>query len=447
MARRVIRKIKYKITPIILSIIMLFTITLTSGVFSPSPARALVGEALVPAIINAFTSAMGVSISYGNDSAANREYLTRSMVNDFRTFVSSLSQTVKDEYGYLTTDTPESYIARQTEIIQNNQDKWYIKLARGASAFLNLFGLSIITPLETLLNSSSASAPIVYATETGIFYDDGTPLIIKQGAAAPSPSQWSSYSVHQFDVTYTLDNGNKYFMTPAAGSGNIRYYLTLNDGTQIRSSNAISSVATDYGYIVQSSSNLGSTDWYFAFKTSTTGATASLFSTGIPWNQFFTESQLSVDIWKNGTMYIDGMDIPNDDTEDGYISIPDVVGLREGMTDSEINDAIIEYSPSATNEGTDAYEYTKADAIPEDIPTNPDISTYELPLIGINFPANWSLNLHGIWYYVRQWIASIASFVGWIFSVYSNLPYAMVVPIYATAVIVIVLGIYKRFFM
>lgn len=52
-----------------------------------------------------------------------------------------------------------------------------------------------------------------------------------------------------------------------------------------------------------------------------------------------------------------------------------------------------------------------------------------------------------IWHYVVSWVGSIGAFLGMLFTVWSGLPYAMVVPIYATAVIVIVIGMYRRFFM
>lgn len=57
------------------------------------------------------------------------------------------------------------------------------------------------------------------------------------------------------------------------------------------------------------------------------------------------------------------------------------------------------------------------------------------------------VSLFGIWHYVVDWVHSLGSFAGTVFSIWSSLPYAMVLPVYASAVVVIVLGMYRRFFM
>lgn len=67
-------------------------------------------------------------------------------------------------------------------------------------------------------------------------------------------------------------------------------------------------------------------------------------------------------------------------------------------------------------------------------------------LLGINLPS-FSFSLSGIWHYVRTWVSSLGSFMTSLFTVWNGLPYAMVVPVYATAVITIVVGLYRRFFM
>lgn len=60
---------------------------------------------------------------------------------------------------------------------------------------------------------------------------------------------------------------------------------------------------------------------------------------------------------------------------------------------------------------------------------------------------SFNFNLAGIWYYVRNWVASLGSFITAMFTAWSALPSIISLPVYATAVIVIVLGVYKRFFM
>ena len=58
---------------------------------------------------------------------------------------------------------------------------------------------------------------------------------------------------------------------------------------------------------------------------------------------------------------------------------------------------------------------------------------------------NAKSNFLGIWHYVVDWMNSIAAGTAAIKSIFSILPYAMVVPIYATLVIVIVLGLLSKF--
>lgn len=52
-----------------------------------------------------------------------------------------------------------------------------------------------------------------------------------------------------------------------------------------------------------------------------------------------------------------------------------------------------------------------------------------------------------IWHYVIAWVGSLGPWLSTMFIIWSGLPYAMVLPVYATAAIVVVIGIYRRFFM
>lgn len=69
-----------------------------------------------------------------------------------------------------------------------------------------------------------------------------------------------------------------------------------------------------------------------------------------------------------------------------------------------------------------------------------------LPFIPVTLP-HFDFSLSGIWHYVREWVSSLGAWLSTMFAVWNNLPWAMVVPVYASLVIVIVLGLYKRFFM
>ena len=50
-----------------------------------------------------------------------------------------------------------------------------------------------------------------------------------------------------------------------------------------------------------------------------------------------------------------------------------------------------------------------------------------------------------IWHYVVSWLGYISGFISLILSVWSSLPYAMVVPVYACVTLILVFGIYRKF--
>lgn len=50
-----------------------------------------------------------------------------------------------------------------------------------------------------------------------------------------------------------------------------------------------------------------------------------------------------------------------------------------------------------------------------------------------------------IWHYVVSWLGYISGFITLILSVWSSLPYAMVVPVYACVTLILVFGIYRKF--
>lgn len=68
------------------------------------------------------------------------------------------------------------------------------------------------------------------------------------------------------------------------------------------------------------------------------------------------------------------------------------------------------------------------------------------PFLPVVFPS-FNFSFSGIWHYVVEWVGTLGSWFSMVFTIWSHLPYAIVVPVYATAVVVIVLGVYKRFFM
>lgn len=79
-------------------------------------------------------------------------------------------------------------------------------------------------------------------------------------------------------------------------------------------------------------------------------------------------------------------------------------------------------------------------------PVSSGVDTFHSVLPFGDLPS-FQFNFSGIWHYVREWVSSLGAWLTTMFTIWNGLPYAIVVPVYASAVIVIVLGVYKRFFM
>lgn len=121
-----------------------------------------------------------------------------------------------------------------------------------------------------------------------------------------------------------------------------------------------------------------------------------------------------------------------------------VPGTYYPITDpAALNDIVPEAWEDVVSSGVEVDPET----VPDDPGPGPDGSITEVftPLLPTTLPS-FDFNFSSIWHYVREWVSSLRSFFTVLFSVWAALPYAIVVPVYATAVIVIVLGVYKRFF-
>lgn len=107
----------------------------------------------------------------------------------------------------------------------------------------------------------------------------------------------------------------------------------------------------------------------------------------------------------------------------------------------------IEYSPSnsSTDNLTDILDKIIEQTSPWDLADSITPSPVTSPFIPFNLPS-FNFNFSGIWHYVVSWIGSLRSGFAFISSCWSALPYQMIIPIYASAVVVIVIGTYKRFF-
>lgn len=84
---------------------------------------------------------------------------------------------------------------------------------------------------------------------------------------------------------------------------------------------------------------------------------------------------------------------------------------------------------------------------PLDPPITPSgPSEVVVPFLPVNLPS-FNFSLSGIWHYVIDWVESLGDWLQMMFYIWANLPLAMVLPVYATMVITIVVGLYRRFFM
>lgn len=139
--------------------------------------------------------------------------------------------------------------------------------------------------------------------------------------------------------------------------------------------------------------------------------------------------------------------------KDGQVLSPGDVYIPDVTDEIYVPDAIpgtwdIPYNPEYVNDITkalaDVAELVKVNKnVLEVVDDNPDpvIAPY-VPFTNI---PSFNFDFSGIWHYVTSWVSSLGSGLGFISSIWSNIPYAMVVPVYAAVVVVIVTSIFKRF--
>lgn len=122
------------------------------------------------------------------------------------------------------------------------------------------------------------------------------------------------------------------------------------------------------------------------------------------------------------------------------ITWSDAWGVGETLSDAQSESIASSLNAVITDTGT----LQLADTANPSVPSPSDTFHSVLPFVDL---PSFDFNLSGIWHYVRDWVASLGAWFTLTFQIWQNLPYAIVVPVYATAVVLIVLGVYKRFFM
>lgn len=127
------------------------------------------------------------------------------------------------------------------------------------------------------------------------------------------------------------------------------------------------------------------------------------------------------------------VDIPDTDDEDylpAPLPVPWNVPYNESL-DTVIDSAI------------DQILENELEAVEERVDPAP-AETVMAPFLPFDLPS-FNFSLSGIWYYVVRWVSSIGSGVALLFNVFGNIPPAMFYPVFGSAVVVIVIGVWKRF--
>lgn len=86
----------------------------------------------------------------------------------------------------------------------------------------------------------------------------------------------------------------------------------------------------------------------------------------------------------------------------------------------------------------------KAEDVPAEIPTDtPSGFTPIIPIPDLNL-SNLGTAFRSIWHYIEEWLATFRSGISWMFNLYSYLPYAIVVPLYAGIAFALIFYILKK---
>lgn len=112
-----------------------------------------------------------------------------------------------------------------------------------------------------------------------------------------------------------------------------------------------------------------------------------------------------------------------------------ITGALEGVVNPSIDD-ILQAVLDAVTENTEVIAEERVDPAPVN-PVMPPFMPFDLP--------SFDFNLSGIWYYVVRWVNSIGSGAALLFNVFANIPAALFYPVFGSAVVVIVIGVWKRF--
>lgn len=434
----------YRILPIVLILVLLFSICLCSNVFSPKPARAIVGEEFILPAFYGWLNASNVFINTYNSDSSDTQYLANGVANtlvDVANAIAFLNSSVWTRSALL------SELASRTDLVPNDDDIFYFQLDQETSTLFDSATRQFI--IDNSL-SSDISTPVDIDSESVYKLLDGSPVIVANTNASSNnpPSNFSELTKFNYGEYYTT-SVNSIFRADLNTDGSVTVTTNLNGYTY--TTIAINSnFANSPGYYLDTNGYGRVCAAVYRGSSTITVYKAQFYTSS---NHYITNyadlfgNVVTVGYEATTGSIVQNPTLPDDDEDEyGYVSIPAGVGAGTASTGLELLQSMLDYERDKPYSQTSEYTYTISNELPiQPEPEEPGM--VELPLIGIKLPLNFSLNLRGIWYYVVQWVNSISTWFTWMFGVFANLPYAMVVPIYASAVVVIVLGVYKRFFM
>lgn len=258
----------------------------------------------------------------------------------------------------------------------------------------------------------------------------GNPYQILVGASVQdSYSYTTRYYLASYDNAWHFSGPNNFTYNSSSQSlGNGRYIYTGNYNSLYTSSNVTFDVPMYESY----TDALNALKNYFIDPAYAVGDQLSVrpyIGDSVPQDVFIPDND---DVNYAPLPYVGGLDIPWDNTlyGDGSGTLTDA---QSEAISGVVDDAI-----------TNSLEKTLT--LAETDNPSPPVSEVYIPLLPVELP-NFNFSLSGIWHYVVSWVQSLGAWLSLMFQAWAVLPSAITIPVYASAVIVIVLGVYKRFFM
>lgn len=467
---------------VVFMIVLVLAVSMPLSAFADPVSASIAANAFAQAI-TAYGAANGVSITYNNVDSNNTNQIGEGIHDLWEQYRES--ESTSDDFN----DVAADFVATNA-FVKSNQ---YI-----AGQWLDVVGINIsedIMPAidgfwNWLLSGPAEMVKVDNAYQWNVVNGNVNPINVLAAVPVtllPTVTTLNKANIlanginvgrvinrnnsnNNFDAYFASNNNSTYLFLYTSGSSTYFYAISANPGTVGKYENYYNNPSYQYGLTTYnlSSGAQGVPSGYYGY-TQNVGTTSNFTST----NKVDVYSSQSAGIQAYIT-YIDSPETYSSISVQPYIG--DAVAKNPSFPDTNddeyVPDAIgiptnIPWDNSKYGDGTGVLTGTQIGTVVGDIdnsivdnpaktmeladtatpPTpEPPASEVYIPLLPVTLP-HFEFNLSGIWHYVTEWVASIGAWMSMMFNVWSNLPFAMVLPVYATAVIVIVLGVYKRFFM